>query len=88
MIRPERGHPRILDANQKLNPNMNSGNEKDWQNKMMWFHARPQPTPQHLEEPDLEASKPLLRHTVSNQTGPRTILDVRYGSCSQGTSAL
>ncbi|MDA8583230.1 hypothetical protein N9L68_03330 [bacterium] len=88
MCRPERGRPHFLDANQKLNPNMNSRNEKGWQNKMIWFHAWHHPTPQHLEEPGLEALKPLLRQTVSNQTGPRTTWDVRYGSCSHGTSAL
>ena len=88
MRRPERGHPQILDAKRKLNLNMNSGNDKDRKSNMMWFHARPPPTPQHLEEPDLEALKLLRRQTVSNQIGPRTTWDVRYGPCSQETCAL
>ena len=72
----ERGHLHIHDANLKhlQNPKtkMSACSENFLRREMLLLlpTARSLPTPQHLEEPDLEASRPLPRQTETNLIGP------------------
>lgn len=90
MSRLGRGHLQTLHVNlkhhQSLNPKTKYDNEKDLRNKRMWCRARPPTTPQHLEEPDPQVSKPPLRQMANNLIGRHTTWDVRYVCFSHETS--